>query len=65
MVFSTRHPSLTAWRLLTPWMRHRSWLGTSVMASPAWAALTFISVSISKPSQSSAMASRWRDQKAL
>ena len=50
MVRTTRKPSLVAFRLLTPWMRLNSKLGTSATRSPALATRTWISVSISNPS---------------
>ncbi|UBQ01417.1 hypothetical protein [Curtobacterium sp. TXMA1] len=47
---STRMPSLTALRLLTPCTRSFSWLGTSVIANPAADQRQVRIVSISNPS---------------
>ncbi len=65
ITLSTRSPSWTARRLLTPWMRSNSWLGTSWTRNPALTTRMFIRVSISNPAQSSAISSRHRFQKAL
>ena len=49
IVLSTRHPSGIVRRLLSPWMRGASKLGTSATLRPARRARMFIMVSISKP----------------
>src|SRR5690606_20753236 len=64
MVLSTRQPSRIARRLLSPWIRDRSRLGTSCTLSPAFAARMVSTVSRSNPAQPMLSPSRRRAPEA-
>jgi hypothetical protein len=64
IVRSTRSPSRNVLRLLVPWMRGYSKLGTSAMLAPAMVARTWISVSTSNPSPQSRPPSAGRGETA-